>query len=96
VYLLSGVSITVSLVLLIWLARLPRSAFWTALPVSLILGGAIGNLIDRVRFGYVIDFLDFHARGWHYATFNVADSAVSIGAAWLIVRLLYESFARQP
>jgi len=92
VYFLSGISITVSLILIVWLCRLPRSEWMTALPVSLVLGGALGNLIDRIRFGFVTDFIDFHVHGWHYATFNVADSAVSIGATWLIVRLLYESF----
>jgi signal peptidase II len=70
---------------------LPKSEWLVALPVSLVLGGALGNLIDRIRFGFVTDFIDFHVYGWHYATFNVADSAVSVGATWLILRLLYES-----
>lgn len=91
VYLLSGVSIIVSVVLVIWLSRLSRSEWVLALPVSLVLGGALGNLIDRIRFGYVTDFIDFHVRNWHFATFNVADSAVSVGATWLVLRLLYES-----
>lgn len=92
VYLLSGISITVSTILIVWLSRLARSEWVIALPVSLVLGGAIGNLIDRVRFGYVTDFVDFHVRNWHFATFNVADSAVSVGATWLVLRLLYEGF----
>jgi signal peptidase II len=53
--------------------------------LGLIIGGAIGNVIDRVRFGAVIDFLDFHALGWHWPAFNVADSAISVGAALLLV-----------
>jgi len=53
--------------------------------LGLILGGALGNLIDRVRFGQVVDFLDFHAAGWHWPAFNVADSAITIGAALLIL-----------
>src|SRR3989338_4180129 len=95
IYLLSGVSIAVSAILIIWLCRLARSEWVIALPVSLVLGGALGNLIDRIRFGYVTDFVDFHVRNWHFATFNVADSAVSVGATWLVLRLLYESFTRK-
>lgn len=55
------------------------------LGLALILGGAIGNLIDRVRFGFVVDFLDFHAMGWHWPAFNVADSGITVGAAILIL-----------
>ena len=55
------------------------------LGLALILGGAVGNLIDRVRFGHVVDFLDFHALGWHWPAFNVADSAISVGAVLLIL-----------
>ena len=55
------------------------------LGLALILGGAVGNLIDRVRFGHVVDFLDFHALGWHWPAFNVADSGICVGAALLIL-----------
>ena len=53
--------------------------------LALILGGAVGNLIDRLRFGQVVDFLDFHALGWHWPAFNVADSAITVGAVLLIL-----------
>ena len=53
--------------------------------LALILGGAIGNLIGRLRFGHVVDFLDFHAMGWHWPAFNVADSAITLGAVVLIL-----------
>ena len=53
--------------------------------LALILGGALGNLIDRLRFGSVVDFLDFHALGWHWPAFNVADSGISVGAVLLIL-----------
>ena len=53
--------------------------------LALILGGAIGNVIDRLRFGQVVDFLDFHAGGWHWPAFNVADSAITVGAVLLIL-----------
>ncbi|HTH45640.1 MAG TPA: signal peptidase II [Oxalicibacterium sp.] len=53
--------------------------------LSLVLGGAIGNVIDRVLYGHVIDFLDFHVRGWHWPAFNVADSAICVGAVLFIL-----------
>ena len=59
--------------------------------LALILGGALGNLWDRVAYGHVVDFLDFHAMGWHWPAFNVADSAISVGAGILIA----ESFLRK-
>ena len=55
------------------------------LAIALILGGAIGNVIDRLLHGYVVDFLDFYWGGWHFPAFNVADSAISIGAVCLIL-----------
>ncbi|MBM3515800.1 MAG: signal peptidase II [Alphaproteobacteria bacterium] len=68
----------------LWWSR----SFATRLSIAgagLIVGGAIGNIIDRVRFGAVADFFDFHVAGWHFATFNVADSCISIGVAlWLL------------
>ena len=59
--------------------------------LALILGGALGNLYDRLVYGHVVDFLDFHAAGWHWPAFNVADSAITVGAAILIV----ESFLQK-
>jgi signal peptidase II len=53
--------------------------------LALVLGGALGNVIDRLRFGHVVDFLDLHAGGWHWPAFNVADSAITVGAALLIL-----------
>ena len=55
------------------------------LGLAFILGGALGNLIDRLRFGHVVDFLDFHAMGWHWPAFNVADSGITVGALLLIL-----------
>ena len=55
------------------------------LGLALILGSALGNLIDRLRFGHVVDFLDFHAMGWHWPAFNVADSGITVGALLLIL-----------
>ncbi len=53
--------------------------------LAAILGGALGNLVDRLRFGHVVDFVDFHALGWHWPAFNVADSAITVGAVLLIL-----------
>jgi signal peptidase II len=66
--------------------------------LALILGGALGNLIDRLRFGHVVDFLDLYAGGWHWPAFNVADSAITLGAALLILEGLvhHENRARAP
>jgi signal peptidase II len=60
-----------------------KNIFCTGL--ALILGGALGNLYDRLAYGHVVDFLDFHAAGWHWPAFNVADSAITVGAAILIL-----------
>jgi signal peptidase II len=74
--------------LLIWLFRVNQLR--QAIGLGFIIGGAIGNLIDRVRFGAVADFLDFHVWGFHWPAFNVADSAITIGAAALILDCLFE------
>jgi len=58
------------------------------LPLALILAGAVGNLIDRIRFGEVIDFLDVYLGGYHWPAFNIADSAISIGAVFLLVEMI--------
>jgi signal peptidase II len=74
----------VSLFLLVWLLRLPRADWRTALSLALVLGGAIGNLAGRVKYGYVVDFVDVHYGGWHFPAFNVADAAISCGIALLL------------
>jgi len=72
---------------------LPAGGMPAALSLGLIFGGAVGNLIDRGRFGAVVDFIDFHWRGYHWPAFNVADSAITIGAGLLALRLL---LSRRP
>ena len=71
-------------VLIVYLMRKHTQERMFCFALSLILGGALGNLIDRVRFGYVVDFLDFYALGEHFPAFNVADSAITVGAVLLI------------
>lgn len=78
-------TVIVSIILLVWLRRLGPGEVRTALALALILGGAIGNLIDRLLYGHVIDFLDVYYGDWHWPTFNIADSAISIGAFLLIL-----------
>ena len=87
-----------SLLLVSWMRRLPSTARLLPAGLALILGGAIGNLIDRLRFGYVIDFLDFHWGGAHFWVFNVADSGITVGAALLLLDGWLESRrgAREP
>ena len=82
-------STAISLVIVVWIIRLPRQKILEALGLSLILGGALGNLYDRVTLGYVVDFLDFHWAGWHFAAFNVADMGISIGAGLIIIEALF-------
>lgn len=75
----------VSVLLITWMRRLPSTARLLPAALALILGGAIGNLIDRLRYGHVIDFLDFHWGAAHFWVFNVADSGITVGAALLLL-----------
>jgi signal peptidase II len=104
-----GLSLSISVVLMVWLTRLKAEEKWTRLALSLILAGAIGNLIDRALHGYVIDFIDFYypaangclplfvaaAQSCHWPTFNIADSAISIGAVCLLLGLWFEDNQNQ-
>lgn len=77
----------------LWLRKAERALVAAAL--GLVIGGAIGNVIDRARFGAVADFLDFHALGRHWPAFNVADAAISLGAAFLLLDALFDG-SRSP
>lgn len=79
----------VSLALIYWLATLPRQRRWLAIALSLVLGGALGNVWDRIALGYVVDFIDVYYQDWHWPAFNVADSAISVGAFMLIVDAIW-------
>lgn len=87
-----GLTSLISLGLLVWLLRLKASERLTGLALALILGGALGNLVDRLRLGKVTDFLDFHWQGWHWPAFNLADSAITLG----VMLMLLVSFRPQP
>ena len=80
----TGIGI-VAAVFMVWMLRSHAWQKLFSLAVALILGGAIGNVVDRLLHGYVVDFLDFYWGAWHFPAFNVADSAISIGAALLIL-----------
>ena len=83
-------ALIVSVVLVVWLYRTVRSDWRTALPLSLILGGAIGNVIDRIAYGHVVDFVLVHTQNWSFAIFNLADSMISVGAACIILDEILE------
>jgi signal peptidase II len=87
-----GLAVAVSIGLTIWLLRLPRNAnALLAAGLALVLGGAIGNVIDRIRLGYVIDFVHFHWDRAYFPAFNVADSAITVGAACLLLDAFLEA-----
>jgi signal peptidase II len=86
---LSSVAGIVSIGIIIWISRVPDNKHFERLALALILGGALGNLIDRMMLGYVVDFLDFHWSGMHFPAFNVADSCITLGAILLITDGLF-------
>lgn len=84
-YFFVGIAFSLSSVLLVWLCNIPQGKRVLLFSISLILGGAFGNLYDRFSHGYVIDFIAVYYRDWHWPTFNIADSAICVGAALLIL-----------
>ncbi|GAB1233740.1 signal peptidase II [Ferrigenium sp. UT5] len=83
-WLFSGIAVVAS-VWIAWLLRKHQAETLFSFALAFILGGALGNLLDRIVYGYVVDFLDFHWAGYHFAAFNVADAAITCGAALLIL-----------
>ena len=83
------VGVLVSLVMVIWLARLQPRERWTGLGLALVVGGAVGNLIDRVMLGKVVDFLQWHWQDWYWPSFNLADSAITLGVILLLIDGLF-------
>ncbi|MGZ5030741.1 MAG: signal peptidase II [Methylobacter sp.] len=84
----AGLALVISVAISVWLTRLKKHETLLAVALALILGGAVGNLIDRLAYGYVIDFLDVYYETWHWPAFNIADSAITIG----VMLMLAESF----
>ncbi|MDH5446853.1 MAG: signal peptidase II [Gammaproteobacteria bacterium] len=85
------IALGVSFFLVLWVRKLSTEEKLQAISLTLILGGAIGNVIDRIRFGYVVDFLDFYYGTSHFPAFNIADSAITIGAILIIYDSLFVS-----
>ena len=84
-----ALTIGVSIALVYWLATLSRKRRWLAVALALVLGGALGNLWDRITMGYVIDFIDVYYGTMHWPAFNVADSAISVGAVMLVIDAIW-------
>jgi len=84
----------VACVYIIWLLRKSQNDKLLCVALSLILGGALGNVLDRIMYGAVVDFIDLHYANWHWPAFNIADSAICIGAALIIWGELHKSFGK--
>jgi len=87
-WLFSGLALGVSAFIVWWLRSIPRDRLWLPCALALVLGGALGNLCDRLARGAVVDFVDVHYLGWHWPAFNLADAAISVGAVMLVVSAL--------
>ncbi len=90
IILFSAIAVIMSVIIVRWLWQLKPNQNLSALGLSLVLGGAIGNLIDRILHGYVVDFIAFYIKDWHFAIFNFADSAITIGAFFIILDMLLQ------
>ena len=90
-WLFTGLASVVTVVLIVWLFRLKVEEKLTAAALGLIIGGAVGNLVDRIMNGYVVDFIDVYYREWHWPAFNLADSAITGGVILLLLDALLQS-----
>jgi len=86
-WLFGSIAMIVSVVLVIWLLFVPTYNQLQSAALALILGGAVGNLIDRVRLGHVVDFVQLHVEAYYWPTFNLADSVITLGAALLVLSM---------
>ena len=94
-WLFTDLTSVVTVVLIVWLLRLTAAEKLTAAALALIIGGAIGNLADRIKHGYVVDFIDVFYRDWHWPAFNVADSAITCGVILLLLDGLFLSASKK-
>ena len=86
----AGLATLITIALGVWLHRLKATERVTAIGIGLVMGGAVGNLIDRMLTGRVVDFIDVYYAGWHWPAFNLVDSAISVGVALLLIATLRE------
>jgi len=84
------IAVVVSVVIVFWLKRLEQHEKWQAIALALILGGAIGNVIDRIALGYVVDFIQVYYQQWYWPAFNIADSSIFIGVAMIVIDSIRE------
>lgn len=90
-WLFSGIAVAVSIFLIIWQFKIDaKHHAWLKIALALVLGGTLSNLFDRIVYHQVIDFIDIYFRQWHYATFNLADSAICMGAIMLIIDTIHK------
>lgn len=87
----AAIAVGVSAMLVLWLRRLPSGQRWLPVAIALVIGGAIGNVWDRLVLGYVVDFIDLYAGRWHWPAFNIADSAITVGAVMLLLDAFRQS-----
>jgi signal peptidase II len=90
-----GLAVMVSVGLLIWLKRISYQQRWLSIAIALIIGGALGNLFDRISYGHVVDFIDWYVSYYHWPVFNIADTAVCIGAVMLLIDTLFLEKSRK-
>lgn len=87
-WLFTAIAVLVSIYIIYWLMRVSENDYLSKISLSFVLGGAIGNLFDRLQHGYVIDFIQVHYQNWYFPDFNLADSAITVGACFIILTLL--------
>ncbi len=88
-------AIVISIAILIWMHSVPANKRWLPAALAFVLGGAIGNLIDRINHGYVVDFIEVYYKNYYWPAFNIADSAITIGAIMLIIDAIWLSSDRK-
>lgn len=84
----TAIALIVSVIIVLWMRRLSHAERWEAAALALILGGALGNVWDRMQLGYVVDFIDLYYGTWHWPAFNIADAAITVGAIMIVLQAL--------